>query len=111
MAGSSLAKTVGVWARDTNAPSPPGDGTAALGCRVKPGNDSLAVGATAAPCWHRGSSRAISFAKIEAQGTRRGIRRHAGHTSAARGDARRSEERRVGKEGVRTCRYRWWTDH
>src|SRR3546814_6710985 len=88
MAGSSLAKTVGVWARDTNAPSPPGDGTAALGCRVKPGNDSLAVGATAAPCWHRGSSRAISFAKIEAQGTRRGLRRHAGHTSAAR----RSEE-------------------
>src|SRR3546814_5917363 len=70
IAGSSLAKTVGVWARDTNAPSPPGDGTAALGCRVKPGNDSLAVGATAAPCWHRGSSRAISFAKIEAQGTR-----------------------------------------
>src|SRR3546814_15123700 len=23
----------------------------------------------------------------------------------------RSEERRVGKEGVRTCRSRWWTDH
>src|SRR3546814_7950924 len=24
---------------------------------------------------------------------------------------RRSEERRVGKECVRTCRSRWWTDH
>src|SRR3546814_17743150 len=23
----------------------------------------------------------------------------------------RSEERRVGKEGVRTCRSRWWQDH
>src|SRR3546814_20096636 len=23
----------------------------------------------------------------------------------------RSEERRVGKEGVRTCRSRWWPDH
>src|SRR3546814_14271292 len=23
----------------------------------------------------------------------------------------RSEERRVGKEGVRTCRTRWWPDH
>src|SRR3546814_19106998 len=57
-------------------------------------SDSLAVGATAAPCWHRGSSRAISFAKIEAQGTRRGIRRHAGHTSAARGDARAGGGRR-----------------
>src|SRR3546814_11135118 len=25
--------------------------------------------------------------------------------------ARRSEESRVGKEGVRTCRSRWWPDH
>src|SRR3546814_12328377 len=25
--------------------------------------------------------------------------------------AKRSEERRVGKEGVRPCRSRWWTDH
>src|SRR3546814_18675690 len=27
------------------------------------------------------------------------------------GDAQRSEERRVGKEWVRTCRARWWPDH
>src|SRR3546814_12372657 len=26
-------------------------------------------------------------------------------------DLRRSEERRVGKECVRTCRSRWWRDH
>src|SRR3546814_18675179 len=25
--------------------------------------------------------------------------------------ATRSEERSGGKDGVRTCRYRWWTDH
>src|SRR5216110_3768163 len=33
-------------------------------------------------------------------------RRGAGHT-----EAMRSEERRVGKECVRLCRYRWWPDH
>src|SRR3546814_19103654 len=27
------------------------------------------------------------------------------------GHAERSEERRVGKEGVRTCRSRWWAYH
>src|SRR3546814_16613761 len=30
-----------------------------------------------------------------------------GHPMARNGRAGRSEERRVGKEGVRTCRYRW----
>src|SRR3546814_11663215 len=33
---------------------------------------------------------------------------------SARANAKRfqrSEERRVGKEGVRTCRYRWWPYH
>src|SRR3546814_19087687 len=30
---------------------------------------------------------------------------------AARGDEIRSEERRVGKEGVSTCRFRWWPYH
>src|SRR3546814_14986190 len=27
------------------------------------------------------------------------------------GDRKRSDERRVGKEGVRTCKTRWWPDH
>src|SRR3546814_4910440 len=38
-----------------------------------------------------------------------------GHTEAAgygfTGSAERSEERRVGKEGVSTCRSRWWPYH
>src|SRR3546814_7487999 len=32
---------------------------------------------------------------------------HYGHPA----DTGRSEERRVGKEGVSTCRSRWWPDH
>src|SRR3546814_18091329 len=33
-----------------------------------------------------------------------------GKKDAAEGIGR-SEERRVGKEGVSTCRFRWWADH
>src|SRR3546814_18531897 len=32
-------------------------------------------------------------------------------TDAALARQERSEERRVGKEWVRKCRYRWWQDH
>src|SRR3546814_19826355 len=35
--------------------------------------------------------------------------RASGRMIASRGD--RTEERRVGQEGVRTVRYRWWTYH
>src|SRR3546814_14357943 len=33
------------------------------------------------------------------------------HAPGAVDKAFRSEERSVGKEGVRTCRSRWWRDH
>src|SRR3546814_16974228 len=38
-------------------------------------------------------------------------RKHALDSLVARQLAGRSEERRVGKECVRTCRSRWWPDH
>src|SRR3546814_16845684 len=45
----------------------------------------------------------------EAEGTIRQILRS--HEEYSPVQLKRSEERRVGKECVSTCRYRWWPEH